>query len=120
MSYTERAYLTEGKELCDRLIDAGMSLLKKKAPFFEFQSTCLHAGLLYHDPFPTIHIHHTGEHHFVTSTSIGGRIRLYDSLNRSPSTELTKQLTALYSPDLSTVPSVIQVKLNSVQECISV
>ena len=37
-----------------------------------------------------IHIHHNGEGHFVTSSNLTNKVKLYDSLNTKPATELLK------------------------------
>ena len=50
-------------------------------------------------PYETIHIHSNGRGHFVTTTSIGGNVKIFDSLNLSPSLELIKQICTFYSPD---------------------
>ena len=110
---TEKEFLTSGKELRDRLVDAGMSLLQKQCPYFSFQSSCLSSDHLMFNPAPTIHIHHTGRNHFVTSTSIGGPVRIFDSLNQEPTNELIRQITAIYSPDKQVIPTTIQTHISS-------
>ena len=113
---TEKEFLTSGKEICDRLVDAGMSLLQKQFPYFNVQSSCLSSDHLIFNSTPTIHIHHTGRNHFVTSTSIGGPVRIFDSLNLKPTDELARQITAIYSPDKQIVPTTIQVHISSTQQ----
>ena len=72
-------------------------------------------------PYETIHVHHNGRGHFCTSTSIGGKVRLYDSLSLPPSKELIAQLTSLYSPDPETCPEIslatIECKQLGVHDC---
>ena len=116
LTITEKSFITSGKELCDRLIDVSMSLIWKKFPNFEFQSACLGADLLVYNPYPSIHIHHTGANHFVTTTSLGGPVRLFDSLNLEPTQQLLDQISSIYSPDKSVTPSILQVSVASEQQ----
>ena len=48
--------------------------------------------------------------HFVTSTSLTNKVKIYDSRNIKPTTELLEQITAIYSCD-STIPEILQVTL---------
>ena len=57
-----------------------------------------------------IHIHDNGKGHFVISSSLTNKVKLYDSLNTKPATELLEQITAVYSSD-STIPEILQVTL---------
>jgi hypothetical protein len=47
--------------------------------------------------FEGIQIHHTGSQHFITSTSVGGQVRVFDSLFRTPNAKVCKQLHNLYA-----------------------
>lgn len=116
LGMTEKEFLISGENICDRLIDAGMKLLQKKFPFFTFQSACFNDEQLVYDPFPTIHIHHTGINHFVTSTSIGGAVRVFDSLNMAPTEKLISEIKVIYSPDQEVSPTIIHKKVASTQE----
>ena len=93
-----------------------MTLLHQQKPFFTFQSTAFNHQFLQYYPFETIHVHHDGKGHFVTSTSVGGNVKLFDSLNLLPSEDLMKQITVLYSPDIKTVPTVIKAEIQSIQQ----
>ena len=93
-----------------------MTLLHQQKPFFMFQSTAFNHQFLQYYPFETIHIHHDGKGHFVTSTSAGGNVKLFDSLNLLPSEDLMKQITVLYSVDIKTVPTVLKAEIRSIQQ----
>ena len=78
------------------------------------QSTTLPASMLTFRPVQTIHIHHNGKGHFVTSSSLKNKVKIYDSLNTKPATELLEQITAIYSCD-PTIPEILQVTLPACQ-----
>ena len=88
-----------------------MTLLHQQKPFFMFQSTAFNHQFLQYYPFETIHVHHDRKGHFVTSTSVGGSVKLFDSLNVLPSEDLMKQIKVLYSPDIKTVPTVLKAEM---------
>ena len=56
-----------------------------------------------------------GRDHFVTTTSVGGNVKIFDSLNLSPSSDLMKQIRVLYSPDITITPTVLKAELRSIQ-----
>ena len=91
-----------------------MSLLNKDFPHLHFQSSSLFADLLEYSPFETIHVHHNGQGHFCTSSSIGTTVHLYDSLNIIPTVPLMRQITSIYSPD-ETLPATFIVPIQSTQ-----
>lgn len=62
----------------------------------------------------TIHIHHNGKGHFVTSWYLTNKVKLYDSLNTKPATELLKQITGTYFCDFTT-PEILHVILPACQ-----
>jgi hypothetical protein len=78
-----------------------MGLIMKQAPQFDIQPTSLSAWpeeLRYHEE-DTMFIHHVGtQRHFVLSTSVGGVIRIFDSLNLKTSNALKLQIEAIYQP----------------------
>ena len=117
----EKDYLLNGEDLCDNLINAAMKLLNRDIPHVSFQSSTLHGNMLEYCPFETIHVHHNGQGHFCTSSSIGGVVTLYDSLKQPPTSELLTQITSLYSPDPSIVPQInitrIECKQKGVNDC---
>ena len=108
LTEVEKMFIVNNNQLCDQIMNAVMSLVMRDNPMINIQSTSLPAELLEYSPFESIHIHHNGNGHFVTSTSIGGTVRLFDSLNMAPSTELLKQITAIYSPNINITPQVFQ------------
>ena len=55
-------------------------------------------------------IHYNGKGHFVTSSSLTNRVKIYDSLNTKPTTELFEQITAIYSC-YSAIPEILEVTL---------
>ena len=108
LTNTENNFIQQGEDLSDTIIDATLKLINKEEPHLELQSSVFNHEHLQYSPFETIHIHHNNSGHFVTSTSIGGKIILYDSLNLKPTNELLKQIAKLYSPDESVIPSFHQ------------
>ena len=85
-----------------------MLLLKQEFTHFNFQSTAFNHNLLQFEPQPTIHIHHSDHHHFLASSSITGKVIIYDSLNSQPTHDLYKQLARIYSPDCDVIPDIYQ------------
>ena len=79
-----------------------MELIASQKPNLDIQATSLSSipkQLRYYKN-PTIFIHHAeNQHHFITSSLIGGTIRTFDSLNLSLSPEISKQMAAIYTPD---------------------
>ena len=115
LSTTEERYINNNEQICDSIINAGMKILNKDFPHFTFQSSSLQHNLLVYSPTETIHIHHNGEGHFCTSSSIGGEVCLFDSLNTKPSEELLRQLTTIYSPDPDITPTIKQYNITATQ-----
>ena len=113
---TEKQAILNEDYISDRIIDAAMTLLHQQKPFFMFQSTTFNHQFLQYYPFETIHVHHDGKGHFVTSTSVGGNVKLFDSLNLLPSEDLMKQITVLYSPGIKRVPTVLKAEIRSIQQ----
>ena len=104
---TDRNFIVNNKKLSDQAIASAMSLLCRENPLMVIQSIALPTVFLEYSPFETLHIHHTGSDHFVTSSSIGGTVRLFDSKNYQPTEELLDQIRAIYSPDDS-LPTLFQ------------
>ena len=80
-----------------------------------FQSVVFNEHLLQFYPYETIHIHSNGRGHFDTTTSIRCKVKIFDSLNLSPSPELIKQVCTLYSPDPKITPTTLKVEIRSIQ-----
>ena len=80
-----------------------------------FQSLCFNHQFLHYYPWESVHIYHDGRDHFVTTTSVGGNVKIFDSLNLSPSSDLIKQIRVLYSPDITITPTVLKAELRSIQ-----
>ena len=51
----------------------------------------------------------------IYTTSVGGNVKIFDSLNLSPSSDLMKQIRVLYSPDITITPTVLKAELRSIQ-----
>jgi len=93
--------ITEGKELDDNIATQAMKLVMLQKPHLQIQPTSISSipDLLQYSDDDTIYIHHNGARHFTTSTSMGGKVRTYDSLNLTPTTNLLQQITAIYAPN---------------------
>ena len=115
LTSVEKSFLDNDQDICDKLVDAGMKLLTRDFPQFEYHSSVLDHNHLAFSPHPTIHIHHTGNHHFVTISSTTGQVIIYDSLNLTPPEELFLQLSCLYSPHKEIVPTIYQANISSTQ-----
>ena len=115
LTTTKRDFILNNEYLCDCIIDSALSLIQTKKPHFTFQSTCFDYTLLQYNPLKKIHVHHNGQFHFVTSCSIGGKVKLFDSLNLQPSEELIKQINILYSPDPTVSSTINQAQLRELQ-----
>ena len=108
----ERRTLRDGEEqICDNIATAAMALLMQRNPLLTIQPTllCQSPDLLQYSPDETIHVHHNGAGHFVTSSTVGATLRIYDSLNLTLTADLWTQLAALFSPDQRTRPHAQQV-----------
>ena len=105
LSHTERNFITNNEELCDKIINASASLLMAANPLLHIQSASLTHEFLHYQPMETIHIHHNGHGHFVTSSSLGNKVVIFDSLNSNPTQELISQISTLYSPDKDITPT---------------
>ena len=62
----------------------------------------------------TIHIHHNGHGHFVTSSSFAGKVKMYDSINLTPIKELLDHIEVVYSVD-SSFSEIEQVFISATQ-----
>ena len=74
LTSVEKSFLDNDQDICDKLVDAGMKLLTRDFPQFEYHSSVLDHNHLAFSPHPTIHIHHIGNHHFLTSSSTTGQV----------------------------------------------
>jgi hypothetical protein len=77
-----------------------MKLIEKLNPCIETQPTSLGSrpDLMSFNPGETVQVHHNGAGHWLTSSSMGGTVRLYDSLNLTPTRNLLEQMAAIYHP----------------------
>lgn len=90
-----------GEEIHDDIITKAMRMVMDQTTHLNIQATSLSSipdQLVNQRNEPTIFIHHTGAHHFATSTSIGGKVRIYDSLNAKPTKEMLNHIAAIYAP----------------------
>lgn len=116
LTETEKRFLYNNEQLCDNIVNAAMKLIMRDNPLLHIQSSTLDSKFLVHSPLETLHIHHNRRGHFVTTTSIGGIVKLYDSLNLPPTTELLEQIAAIYSPDQNVIPVVKQCTIQHEQQ----
>ena len=91
-----------------------MLLICREYPLLNYQTTTLPATILTYSPVNTIHIHHSGHGHFVISSSLAGKVKIYDSLNLTPPQELLDQIKPVYSVD-SSLPEIVQVFISATQ-----
>jgi len=101
ISKKEMELITRGDELDDNIITQAMRLIMKIKPELKIQPTSLSQcpQLLQHHEGETLFIHHKGNHHFITSTSIGGVLRTYDSLNLKITKDTFEQIAGIYTPN---------------------
>ena len=83
--------------LNDRIINAAQQLIKKGAPAVGGIQDTLLAQRFDRNPYESVQIHHTGECHWVTSSSIGGHVSLYDSLHHGMTDSTQVQLAQCYN-----------------------
>ena len=89
-------------------MNAAILLICKETPTLNIQSTTLPASMFTFSPVKTIHIHHNGKGHFIISSSLTNKVKIYDCMNIKPTTELLEQIIAIYSCD-STIPEILHV-----------
>ena len=111
---SERSFIISNEEISDASINAAISIMNRHSPHLFLQQCSMIPSMLVYAPLETVHIHHNNRHHFCTSSSIGGNVRIFDSLNTPPSQELMRQLTAIYSPDDS-APQSFQITIRHPQ-----
>jgi hypothetical protein len=102
LTSTEISFIINGEELDDSITTKAMELINIQNPWLNIQPTSLSSipDELVCSSNPTIFVHHIrSQHHFLMSTSIGGQIRTFDSLNLRITNELRHQLDGLYAPD---------------------
>ena len=117
LTNTEKNFILNGEYICDRIIDSSMMLIHQQKPCFIFQSTSFNHNLLQYCPYQVIHIRHDGNSHFITTTnSPDGSIKLYDSLNLPPSSDLLKQIRSIYSPEPNITPTILQAEIKHQQQ----
>ena len=115
LTHQEKQTITNNEQLSDESIDAAVKLLCRQLPYIHIQSCLLSDTLLSYSPLETLHIHHNGANHYCISSSFGGKVNVFDSLNIRPTQQVMNQITALYSPDQST-PEVHQLIIDHTQE----
>ena len=102
-----KRFIVNGEQLCDQTINSAMILIMKQMPHFRIQSSTFTHEFLIYSGTESIHVHHNGNNHFINSSSIGKKVRVFDSINTKPTEELYKQIIAIYSPDDAT-PEIFQ------------
>ena len=106
-------FLRNNEQICDAIVTVAMLLIYKETLPLNILST-LPASILTFSSVQTIHIHHNGKGHFVFSSFSTNKVKIYNSLNTKPTTELFEQITTLYSFD-SIIPKILQVTLPACQ-----
>ena len=94
----DKESILNGSWLCDKIIDAAQVLISNEFPLIEgLRSVVLLSNGLYDCPVSgeALQAHHLGNH-WVMSTSMGGTIKIYDSLGTNLSTPLRHQLVDIY------------------------
>ena len=97
----EKPILESNAWLNDNIIDAACKLLKMQYPYIQGMATVVLslAGFDY-NPFESMQIHCVNQNHWVLTTSLGGRVKIFDSMKPDvASPDLVKQMNELYSPD---------------------
>ena len=100
----DKQIILSGEWLDDHIITTSMNLLKIQYPLITVQppavgispagfNICLSE---------TIQIVYNGRNHWALISSLRGKIRIYDSLNKAPTPSLMQQIRNLFSPDNST------------------
>ena len=100
--------IIKNEMLDDKIIDVAMKSVIQNNPLLHIQSCNRNNELLEYSNMETTHIHYNGMGHWITSSSIGNRIILYDIMNLQPSDDILNQVTALYSQDSKSVPPMEQ------------
>ena len=86
------------KFLNDRHINAAQQLLKEQFPNIDGLQDSLLSQLSFNPSVNEgIQIHHIGQYHWVTSTSMGGSLSVYNSLYSSLTKSIEVQLAQCYS-----------------------
>jgi hypothetical protein len=95
----EKHIILNNEWLIDNIMDAASALLRRDYPMISGlvnASFSLH-GFIY-NPCEGIQVHNLNQCHWVISSSIGGIIKVYDSLKSNiPCQDLKRQLNELYS-----------------------
>ena len=100
LTMKDRQELVSNKDLDDFVIFTAMNMIVSDYPMLHVQAPSLiHSSGYEYCPFETIQITHTRAHHWVMLSSIGGEIKIYDSLQMTPTTQLKSQIIQLFSPD---------------------
>ncbi|KAI8480406.1 hypothetical protein Bbelb_418640, partial [Branchiostoma belcheri] len=114
----DKAVLLSDEVLTDKHIHAAQMLLRRQYPGLGgLQDTTVGAS-----PFgytrvsgEGLQIHHTGQFHWVLSSSIGGHVRVYNSIPGRINALLESQLTQCYAPVSNMATDVLTVKVPRVQ-----
>ena len=120
LSETEASYIKEGQELDDGITTKAGKLIMKKWTHLTIQPTSLSAwpALIEQTARPSIFIHQINtQRHFLMSTSVGGTVRTFDSLNLKTSTQLNKQLDALYGIEKERKSMKVRHKQKGTTDC---
>ena len=70
LGFTDLHYIADNEQICDAITNASMLLICREYLLLNYQSTTLPSTMSTYSPVNTIHIHHNGHGHFVTSSSL--------------------------------------------------
>ena len=94
--------LDSNYDLDDFIINQASNMIVADFPMLIVQPPSLIRSSGYdYCPHETIQITHNGAHHWVLLSSIGGEVKIYDSLGMPVTETLENQIKQLFSPDAS-------------------
>ena len=114
----DKKSIESGEWLTDTILNASQNLVAEEFPLlYGLRDTVLLANGLYDTPVAGegMQVHHLGNH-WVLSSSIGGKIMVYDSLSTNMSSGLRHQIIEVYRPYAAGLYGAIDVTLACVQQ----
>lgn len=100
LTTNDKEIISNNQELHDTIIGAAIILLQKQYPLLVIQPPSLYfaTGFEY-CPFETIQIVHNNAYHWILLSSFNGQVKIFDSLNTTPTNDTLKQIKQLFSTD---------------------
>jgi len=118
LTQKDKASVESGDWLNDHVVNAAQRIVSAEFPLVEgLKDTVLLANGLYDTPLAGegMQVHHLGNH-WVLSSSIGGDVKVYDSLNTNMSTALRHQLVQVYRQHATGLDGAINIITACVQQ----